>query len=190
MPSQRGPDCYRGAFHDDERVQVPRLLSSATFRQLARFGVVGALGFLTDVGVFNVLRFAGGEGPLHDYPLTAKVISGALATVVAWVGNRFWTFRHTRRDKAHHEFLLFAVVAALGTLMAMGCLWISHYGLGFRSPLADNISANGIGLVLASVFRFWAYRRHVFSQHGDRSGSAGVDDDRVEDEAVTSRQSF
>jgi len=149
---------------------TPRFYSSATFRQLARFGVIGALGFIADVGTFNLLRFAGGEGPLHDYPLSAKVVSGTLATIVAWLGNRFWTFRNTRRDKAHHEFLLFALVATMGTLMAMACLWISHYGLGFRSPLADNISANGVGLALATVFRFWAYRRHVFSQHGDHSG--------------------
>ena len=152
----------------------PRLVSSSTLRQLARFGVVGALGFVTDVGGFNLLRYAGGEGPLHDYPLSAKVVSGTLATIVAWLGNRFWTFRSTRRDKAHHEFLLFAVVATLGTLIAMGCLWVSHYWLGFRSPLADNISANGVGLLLATGFRFWAYRRHVFSQHGDHSGLSEI----------------
>ncbi|MDT0213534.1 GtrA family protein [Rothia sp. ARF10] len=153
---------------------APRFFSSAVFRQLARFGVVGAAGFVTDVGVFNLLRFAGGEGPLHDYPLSAKVVSGVLATLVAWLGNRFWTFRTTRRDKAHHEFLLFAVVAALGTLISMGCLWVSHYGLGYRSATADNISANGIGMVLATAFRFWAYRRHVFSQHGDHSGLSEI----------------
>lgn len=137
-------------------------------RQLLPFAVVGALGFVADVGGFNLLRYAGGEGPLHDYPLTAKVLSGILATVVAWLGNRYWTFRHTRRRKAHQEFVLFAVVAGLGTLIAMTCLWISHYLLGLRSPLADNVAANGIGLLLALSFRFWAYRRHVFS--GDGSG--------------------
>jgi len=47
---------------------APRLFSSTVTRQLARFGVVGAAGFGTDVGVFNLLRFAGGAGPLHDYP--------------------------------------------------------------------------------------------------------------------------
>ena len=46
-------------------------------RQIFRFGVVGVLGLVADVGTFNLLRFAGGEGPLYDYPLSAKVISGA-----------------------------------------------------------------------------------------------------------------
>ncbi|MGL5911505.1 MAG: GtrA family protein, partial [Phycicoccus sp.] len=80
-------------------------------RQLVKFGMVGGAGFVVDVGGFNLLRFAGGEGPLYDYPLTAKVASGAAATVVSWLGNRYWTFRHTRRDAAHHEFVLFAVMA-------------------------------------------------------------------------------
>ena len=40
---------------------------------------------------------------------------------------------------------------------------MSHYVLDLRSPLADNISANGVGLVLGTLFRFWAYRRFVFA---------------------------
>jgi putative flippase GtrA len=148
-------------------------------QQVFRFAVVGALGFVADVGGFNLLRFAGGEGPLHDYPLSAKVVSGILATVVAWVGNRYWTFQHSRREKAHQEFLLFALVAGLGTLIAMGCLWFSHYVLRLTSPLADNISANVIGLGLAIIFRFWAYRRHVFSGHGDGSGLSEVTEHRA-----------
>jgi putative flippase GtrA len=148
-------------------------------RQFLKFGAVGGVGFLVDVGGFNLLRFAGGEGPLYDYPLSAKVISGAAATVVSWLGNRYWTFRHSRRTAAHHEFLLFAAMATVGTLIAMGCLWFSHYVLDLRSPLADNISANGIGLVLAMSFRFWAYRRHVFSEHRDSAlPGAETDADR------------
>lgn len=133
--------------------------------QLSRFGAIGMLGLLVDVGGFNLLRFAGGEGPLYDAPLTAKLLSAAAATVVSWLGNRYWTFRHTRRAAAHHEFALFVVVCTLGTGIALGCLAISHYLLGFTSVLADNVSANVVGLVLATGFRFWAYRTHVFQEH-------------------------
>jgi hypothetical protein len=47
-------------------------------------------------------------------------------------------------------------------LIAWACLAISHYLLGLTGPLADNISANGFGLVLGTVFRFWSYRKFVF----------------------------
>ena len=133
--------------------------------QLSRFGVVGLFGLLVDVGGFNLLRFAGGEGPLYDRPLTAKLVSAAAATVVSWLGNRYWTFRHTRRAAAHHEFALFVIVCTLGTGIALACLAVSHYVLGLDSALADNVSANVVGLVLATTFRFWAYRTHVFQEH-------------------------
>jgi hypothetical protein len=42
------------------------------------------------------------------------------------------------------------------------CLAISHYVLDFTSTLADNVSGNGVGLVLGTLFRFWSYRKWVF----------------------------
>lgn len=132
-------------------------------REVVKFGAVGALAFVVDLGLFNLLRFGLGDGgPLESKPLTAKVVSATAATVVAWLGNRVWTFRHRRRAKAHHELALFVAFNVVGMLIALACLWISHYGLGLRSARADNISANGVGLVLGTLFRFWAYRTIVF----------------------------
>jgi putative flippase GtrA len=140
--------------------------------QIARFGVVGVLSTLMDVGGFNALRFAGGQGPLYAHPLTAKVVSASVATVLSWLANRYWTFRHTRRAAAHREFILFVTVSMLGTGIALACLAFSHYLLGLSSPLADNIAANVVGLVLATSFRFWTYRVHVFSDREKEPVSA------------------
>ncbi|MGN6610898.1 MAG: GtrA family protein [Angustibacter sp.] len=132
-------------------------------REMVKFGAVGALAFVVDIGLFNLLRFGLGDGgPLESKPLSAKVISASVATVVAWVGNRVWTFRHRRRNRAAHELALFVVFNVAGMLIALGCLAVSHYGLDLRSARADNISANGVGLVLGTLFRFWAYRTFVF----------------------------
>ena len=133
--------------------------------ELSKFGVVGLLGLLVDIGGFNLLRFAGGEGPLYDQPGTAKGSSTAAGTVVAWLGNRYWTFRDSRRTAAHHEFFVYVLWGSIGSAMAVACLAFSHYLLRLTSPLADNISANVVGLALATTFRFWAYRTHVFSEH-------------------------
>jgi putative flippase GtrA len=132
-------------------------------RQLMKFGVVGLVGLVADVGVFNALRFAGGEGPLYSYPLTAKVISTALGIVVAWLGHRYWTFSQGRSLRVHHEFVLFVGVCLGGMAITLGCLGFSHYILGLTGPVADNISANVIGLGLATAFRFWAMRTHIFA---------------------------
>jgi putative flippase GtrA len=126
--------------------------------ELAKFGVVGAVAYLVDVGTFNALR----SGALSDKPLTAKLISTVLATTVAYFGNRQWTFRHRERQGMRKEYALFFGFNAVGLAIALGCLGLSHYVLDLTSPLADNISANLIGMALGTIFRFWAYRRFVF----------------------------
>ena len=132
-------------------------------REIAKFGIVGLIALVVDVGLFNILLFAGGAGPLNDKPLTAKVISVVVATTVAYIGNRFWTFRH--RGRTHtvtREYVLFVVLNGVAMGIALGCLWFSHYALGLTSALVDNISANVIGLGLGTLFRFWSYRKWVF----------------------------
>ena len=127
--------------------------------ELAKFGVVGAIAFVVDIGVFNLLR----HGPMEDKPLTAKVISTVLATTVAFAGNRQWTFKHRERTNLRREYALFFGLNGVALAIALGCLGLSHYVLGFTSPLADNISANVIGMALGTMFRFWSYRRFVFT---------------------------
>lgn len=141
-------------------------------REVAKFGVIGAIAFVIDIGLFNLLMFAGGDGPLYDKPLTAKVISVVAATTFAYFGNRFWTFRHRGRTNMGREYILFFVLNGVAMLIALSCLWFSHYALGLTSALADNISANVIGLVLGTLFRFWSYRRWVFPEVAAGSAEA------------------
>jgi putative flippase GtrA len=136
--------------------------------QLARFGVVGAVGFVIDTVIFNVLLATTfSTDANHEGPLWAKVISTSVAIVVNWVGNRYWTFRKEERRHPVSEAIEFFVVSLVGLGIGLGCLWISHYVLGLTSPLADNISANVIGLGLGTVFRFALYRLWVFNPRRD-----------------------
>jgi putative flippase GtrA len=136
--------------------------SSGVAGEAGKFLTVGGLGYVVDVGTFNLLRFAGGEGPLYDKPLTAKIISVVVATLVTYEGNRQWTWRDRRRSGYAREYALFFVLNGIAMAIAVGTLAISHYVLGFTSPLADNIAANVVGLALGTAFRFWSYRRWVF----------------------------
>jgi putative flippase GtrA len=134
-------------------------------REAAKFGIVGGVGFVVDVAVFNLLRYAGDPGLLEAKPLTAKALSVTVATLVTYLGNRHWTWRHRARSGARREMTLFFVLNFLGMGIALTCLAVSHYLLGFTSPLADNISANVVGLFLGMLFRFWSYRTFVFRKH-------------------------
>jgi len=131
--------------------------------QFTRFIVVGLGGLVVDVVVFNVLRITVlAPDRVEHGPIWATVISTGLAILINWLGNRYWTFRVERRREALREMLEFFVVSVTGSLIALGCLWVSHYLLGLTSLLADNISKNVIGLALGTAFRFVFYRLWVF----------------------------
>ena len=135
---------------------------SARVGELARFGSVGAVAYVVDLGLFNLLRFGPGD-LMESKPLTAKVVSVAVATLVAWVGNRYWTFSERRTSSRGRELAGFVIVNIGGLIIGVGCLAFSHYVLGLHTALADNISANVIGLFLGTAFRYVAYRRLVFT---------------------------
>lgn len=132
--------------------------------QAAKFGAVGAVGLVVDVAVFNLLR-ATVLSPEHlaSGPIIAKVISTAIAILVNWVGNRFWTFGGQRTGRTLREGVEFFAVSIAGMGISVGCLWFSREVLGYTSLLADNIASNVIGLALGAAFRFLLYRYWVFA---------------------------
>ena len=154
----------------------------ARFWELARFGSVGGVAFVVDTGLFNLLVHGPGEILGHK-PLVSKGIAVAVATVVSWVGNRYWTFSDRRTENRLREFAGFVVVNVGGMLIAVGCLAFSRYVLGLTSVLADNISGSVVGLLLGMVFRYLAYRSFVFTagSDDDAAGAAGAVDDAADD---------
>jgi len=131
--------------------------------ELGKFGAVGAVAFLVDFGLFNYAIAS-----LGMERLTAKTFSTVIAATLAFVGNRFWTWRHRERSGMAREYSLYFVFNAVGLGIGLACLAVSHYGLGsiwpsvFKSLLADNVAANVVGAALGTFFRFWSYRRFVF----------------------------
>ena len=137
---------------------------SDLWREIAKFGIVGLSALVIDIGLFNILRFYGpdGQGPMFDRPISSKIVSVAVATTFAYFGNRYWTFRHRGRSNMGREYIMFFALNGVAMMIAIGCLWFSHYLMGWDSALADNISANVVGLGLGTTFRFWSYRKFVF----------------------------
>lgn len=129
-------------------------------RRLGSFSLVGTVAFLVDIGLFNLLAAT----VLDDSPITAKVVSVAVATTISWLGSRYLTFRRTRGRSVRAETILFALTNLAGLAIAAGCLYISHYLLGFDSQFADNVSGNVVGVLLGNVFRYFAYRYIVFTE--------------------------
>lgn len=147
-------------------VALARLTWDRLVRYALKFGVVGLVGYAVDISLFNALRLGVfGEGHFLQGPIGAKILSVSAAVLVTWFGNRCWTFREHRRKNYLLELLEFGAVALGGLLIGLLCLWVSHYVLGFDNLVADNISANVIGLFLGTAFRFFLYRFWVYGHH-------------------------
>ena len=131
--------------------------------EVAKFGTVGLLAYVIDTGTFNLLKYDGGL--VSHKVITDKIISTSLAATFAYFANRHWTWRARARTGLGREYMLFFVFNGIGLGIALACL-ATYYVLDMRSGLADNISANVIGTLLGTLFRFWSYRRWVFIEAG------------------------
>lgn len=127
--------------------------------EVLRFAVTGLAAYLTDLAVFNALLLGAGTPSAW-----AKVLSSAAAITVAFLGSRWFTWPQRAGDRPARTYAMFVLFSVLAALLQLGCLVVSRDLLGFTSALADNVSANGIGMALATVFRFWTFRTYVFPE--------------------------
>ena len=143
---------------------------SARMRRLAgeafKFLTVGGLGYIVDVGLSNVLAYGLGPVPalLDGSPIKAKIVSTIISMVVVWLGNKLWTYGDRTTDSNLRGILLFIAVIVAGMIISVIPLGVTWYLLDMHDQLTYNISTNIIGVGLAMIFRFYAYRTWVFKE--------------------------
>lgn len=125
--------------------------------ELAKFGVVGGIAFVVTDGGTNFLHVQE-----HVGPLTSNVLATAVATVVSFVGNRWWTFRHRERTNMRRETIMFFVLNGVGLLIQLACIAFAYYALSLTDHFSYNIALL-VGIVLGTLFRFWSYRKWVWA---------------------------
>jgi putative flippase GtrA len=129
--------------------------------ELGKFGVVGGLAFMLDAAINWTLL----SNDVNENK--AKIIAAIVSASAAFIGNRFWTWRHRERSGLAREYLLYFFFNAAGLGITLIVLNFSHTVLGsiwpiFTTDLADFLAGQFVGTAFATVFRFWAYRRFVF----------------------------
>ena len=124
--------------------------------ELAKFGVVGLIGTIIDLGGADYLHNHLGVGPM-----VAKGLSITAATVITYLGSRFWTFRHRVNQALLREGVLFVMLNVVGLAIAEVVIAATTYGLGLKSALAYN-AASVVGTGLGTIFRYFSYKKWVF----------------------------
>ncbi len=122
----------------------------------AKFLIVGAIG----IGVLNLI-FIPLHGPLGLGPLTSVTIATVVATIVTFLGNRYWSFRHRAGAGTAREGVTFFMLNGVGLLIQYAVLGFSNYALGLTTKL-ENVIAVNLGIGIGTLFRFWSYRKWVW----------------------------
>ncbi|RJQ83252.1 GtrA family protein [Amycolatopsis panacis] len=135
-------------------------------RELLKFAIVGGTTFLVDNGVWYLLKLT----VLEAKPTTAKAIAIIVAAIASYVLNREWSFRTRGGRERTHEAALFFLVSGIAVVVNLIPLYLSRYALHLEVPhvtrlvqeVADFASGSILGMLLAMVFRFWAFKKWVF----------------------------
>jgi putative flippase GtrA len=124
--------------------------------EVAKFGIVGAIGFVVQLGVQNALHTGFGVGAL-----TSVVGAYCVATVVTFAGNRYWAFKHRKGKGLRQESLLFVLLNGVAILIQLGIVDLVYYGMDMKDNLAYN-AATIVGIGIGTLFRLFTYRKFVF----------------------------
>ncbi len=142
-------------------------------REIAKFGLVGGLGVLVNMGAFNLLR------QTTDLPVVrASLLATVIAIACNYVGFRYFTYRDRDKTRRTREATLFFVFSAAGAVIENGILYTATYGFGWDSPLQNNFF-KFFGIGVGTLFRFWSYRTWVFRAlpvAGEGTGAEGDGD--------------
>lgn len=124
--------------------------------EMAKFGVIGGIGFLITFAGTGILNKKGGLDIVW-----ASTIATIVATFATYLGNRYWTFRHRERTGMTRETVLFFVLNGVGLVIQEAFVLFSSHVLGLTGTASD-YGALLVGVAVATVFRFWSYRKWVW----------------------------
>ena len=127
--------------------------------ELAKYGTVGLTALAVNIVATNLAWHA-----MPDAKLPDSIIGTGVGTLVAYVGNRFWTYKECDSISRGREFFLFVFINCIGMMIETVPLSVSTYLLHLDGTLASNVAKFGFGTSLGMVFRLWTYRTWVFPQ--------------------------
>jgi putative flippase GtrA len=127
--------------------------------ELSKFGVVGAIALAVNMGVFNAYMAAAPSKQIF-----AKVASTIAATCVAYIGNRYWTYKDRDKIDRRREMFFFFLINGVAMVIEVMFVFISKYGLGQDGAVAMNVASYVFGMPLGMLFRLYCYRTFVFPE--------------------------
>lgn len=159
-----------------------------------KFLVVGAIGFVVDFAVFNLLigpfnvllvpgawlfTFLTGLGFSSDFvihlgPTMASTVSFTLAVISNFIWNRHWTYPDSRSKSPRRQFAMFMLVSIVGILIRIPIVTFLNpifkttlKTIPLFAPYANRLAANMALAVAVLVVLFWNFFVNRFWTYND-----------------------
>lgn len=147
--------------------------------EAAKFSAVNVVATVVAIFLFNALVHGlprlYGPGPLHQLPVLTYFVANTVGMLISFYGSRGYAFKHRTPTGPGGGLVNYAIVNFASFVIPMACLWVTRNLFEWDTVIADNVSANVLGAVLATGFRFWAFRRFVFKRRAvEFHGVAGT----------------
>ena len=124
--------------------------------EVAKFGVVGGLSYVvTIIANYAYLYFEKND------EITAYIVANVVATGVAYLGNRYWTYKD-RESGGAREMGLFVAINGVAIAIQVGVTALTTYVLHMNGHLEIFFSKFILGIGIGMAFRFWCYRTFIF----------------------------
>jgi hypothetical protein len=92
-------------------------------------------------------------------------VANTVGMLISFYGSRQYAFKHRQPTGPGGGLVNYAIVNFASFVIPMACLWVTRNVFDWDTVIADNVAANVVGALLATMFRFWAFRRFVFKRH-------------------------
>lgn len=159
-----------------------------------KFLVVGAIGFVVDFAVFNLLigPFGNGLEPghwlygfltgfglssdfvIHLAPTLASTVSFTLAVISNFLWNRHWTYPDSRSKSRRRQFVMFMIVSTVGIFIRIPIVTLLNpvfksalKTMPLLAPYANRLAANMALAVAVVVVLFWNFFVNRFWTYND-----------------------
>ena len=152
--------------------QLTTLLKSNAFKQLIKYGIVGLVGLVIDMGLFWLLNdylkiqysftdeIENLLGGYFAFDTINSAISHVISSVIAitnnFILNSYFTFKVT--DQKIKRFLSFFGIATVGLLVSTSLLFFFIEVIGFSGMLAKFVAVIIVALLQFGFNKFFTFK--------------------------------
>lgn len=126
--------------------------------EVVKFGAVGGIAYLVTIAVNYAYLLV-----QKNDELTAYIVANVVATGVAYIGNRYWTYKE-RESGGSREMILFLAINGIAIAIQTGITALTYYVMDLDSHFEIFFSKFVLGIGIGMAFRFWCYRTFIFPE--------------------------